>query len=501
MNRKNINKCATVLNIVCMIIISIFLISDFTMQYYESFNVSTKIGAMIIPILNVRILALMLAICINVIMNIIISVQNRKNKKLMITYLLFGFFEASIFVIKLYPLMDNDFVKYISILDSIEIEIYAFMPIAICVILAIIQLIFINHQEENNFQNIDNKKIINIILNVALTITLAISLISGIIFTIFYKKEDTAYNQYINDIKDNMKINFVQIAEERYFPVCDDGKWGYINDSGKIVIPCIYDFATEMYDVSFGFADTSEEYLVGIAIQNNDYLLISPNKKTINLGSNPLKWYDGGNYYNSPIERITKKLFLLCSEAVNKEQYILEVEKTKSNEYIYINGDTSMKFTANDKWESSYTVTIEKDNEKNIYKDEAIPLIDSEIYLFGDSYIPYYDKIGDIHGWYELDGDKHSLVKNWEILDIKDNILVVRNENENRVYFIDLVFNEYKMVVEEVMICTNGYIVKLSNGNYIYLDKELKQLTKEYDYIYSKEPLKTNSIHDTIVSW
>ena len=125
MNRKNINKCATVLNIVCMIIISIFLISDFTMQYYESFNVSTKIGAMIIPILNVRILALMLAICINVIMNIIISVQNRKNKKLMITYLLFGFFEASIFVIKLYPLMDNDFVKYISILDSIEIEIYS----------------------------------------------------------------------------------------------------------------------------------------------------------------------------------------------------------------------------------------------------------------------------------------------------------------------------------------------------------------------------------------
>lgn len=100
-----------------------------------------------------------------------------------------------------------------------------------------------------------------------------------------------------------------------------------------------------------------------------------------------------------------------------------------------------------------------------------------------------------------LEGQKHLLNKNYRILDIKNNILTARSLAENEILFLDLSTNKIKLKTSEVMLCTNGYIIKSQNGKYIYLDNNLNPLTKEYEYIYSKGSLKTNSIIDEVVNW
>lgn len=81
--------------------------------------------------------------------------------------------------------------------------------------------------------------------------------------------------------------------------------------------------------------------------------------------------------------------------------YVIDVDKTGDKEYTYKSGNISMKFEYYDKFDKSYTVTIHNvNNEISTYKEERIPLIDSQIYVYSDGYIPCYNELEGFQGWF-----------------------------------------------------------------------------------------------------
>lgn len=309
MNKKSTNRFISILNVIFLLIMCLFIGIDIIMDSYEKFSNKTEIGSLLIKLLDIRFLTLILAICVSVIMNIIVSIQNQKNKKLSITSLCIAITQLVIFIMEIYCHIDDPFMNdYVLGIDYPETRIFELIPIIISTIIIIVQLFFIYHQEDNN-----NNKNINLILNTILIILILISVLSEIIFVVQYSKVEKEITQYKDNIKESMKVNFEQLMEEDYFRVYEKGGWGYINKRGETVIPCIYDYISNFYEVSFQLFE--ESYFIVIAMKGNDYLLISSNNSTINLGENPLKWYEG--HYDSPVEIIIKELFRYAQEISN----------------------------------------------------------------------------------------------------------------------------------------------------------------------------------------
>lgn len=310
MNTKTLNRFSSIINLICVITFGLFFISDIIMADYRFFPIETSIGMFITILFSISALGLIIIFSINTIINIVLAVQNRRDKKLFITYLFFAISEIIFIIMDIYTLNDNIllFDDLLSLDLYVGEHIFEIIPIIIATIMLGLQFIFI-HKQDND--NIKNKKYLNKMFNIIIIIFLIITCIIRIVLFVIYSKENFSIDKYINDIEKQIKENCPLKTEERYFTVCENGKWGYINDKGQNIIPCIYDYAFEFYEVGFNF---NNEYLVSIVIKNNDYLLIFPNKNTINLGNNPLKQYEG-RY--TPLERITKELFLFCYEAIN----------------------------------------------------------------------------------------------------------------------------------------------------------------------------------------
>ena len=121
---------------------------------------------------------------------------------------------------------------------------------------------------------------------------------------------------------------------------------------------------------------------------------------------------------------------------------------------------------------------VEKEN-------NSAQMIIEEINL-DDGYLPYYDFENNKKGYYDKNFEIVAINENYQILDIKNDILLARkldyDGNEERIIAINLQngeVNEYNGIIT----LKNGYIVKNLENESILLDENLEQISNKYDLI------------------
>lgn len=201
------------------------------------------------------------------IINIISSIQNRKNKKIFFWQLVFGICEI-VTGLSISVFMNNE-----DIIDWINKILFGIVPIILAIInivlikrnkprlvqvisyvvviilsilifldiigehwdiIAIIMQFIYIHSQEKNIDESRAKKIVNIILYYVLQTILVIGfLVITLISLIVTKVNDTKWNNQLSELFTNFTTLPEATNEELYIPVENNYKYGFINQNGE----------------------------------------------------------------------------------------------------------------------------------------------------------------------------------------------------------------------------------------------------------------------------
>ena len=83
------------------------------------------------------------------------------------------------------------------------------------------------------------------------------------------------------------------------------------------------------------------------------------------------------------------------------------------------------------------------------------------LYLFSNGTIPFYELSKRTQGWFTSYGSKNAMTGKAQILDFFGDRILLRNYNNNTVYFIDSSGNMLSEEYKNIYVCGEGrYIVK-----------------------------------------
>lgn len=108
------------------------------------------------------------------------------------------------------------------------------------------------------------------------------------------------------------------------------------------------------------------------------------------------------------------------------------------------------------------------------------------IHTYTDGSIPYYNLENEEQGWYNQNtGKQQSLNGKYQILDIKDEKIIIRDYSD-AINKQDIILDNTGKVIfkaKEINILEDGYIIKSENNKLIYINERLNSRTTEFDYI------------------
>ena len=174
-------------------------------------------------------------------------------------------------------------------------------------------------------------------------------------------------------------------------------------------------------------------------------------------------------------------------ELLNDTENVLNPEEVGEEYAIYreYNFSIMLEPYTDNLEENIYKVKFE--NKEGIATEDIayIPMKSDKlgaIKRFNNGYIPFYSYQNRAPGWCDYEGNVVYLDQRFEILEVYDDIVVLRIVDGD--YCIFSTHNwERRLTVKEVTLCDNGYIIKQYNDKATYIDKNLNQITDEYDYL------------------
>ena len=456
MKGKIVNLCIGFLNIVFGILLLIFTmyipedIADLTVQELRVKNV-IKIVVYIFLMVTVAIDGF--------------QYNSHKDNGSLKTSYLFGIFTISFILIK------EPFIAILPILSG---------------------LLIIKNTLRDNMIDLDSTTLISVmgLFILAMGIT--------IMCTFFYKnlgqsiknKENKGTQSYVSDY-------FKYITEletnDIYINVQKDGKYGYINQNGDVVIDFKYDYASpfiniKMYNKQFQVALVCQDGLSCVIMKNErkvmSYMSESADE---NYGAKMKELED--IYKNTLGQGGKMKTEIPSHEDKMKKakRYQENTEEELSYTYRYDYTDeydilvTESSLGLNTKFElakkGNLAVRMPLDCE-NIDYDE------NYVYLYNNATIPYFNISSKEQGWFTTYGKKNIMTGKAQILEFIDDKILIRNYNDNTIYFInsdgDIVSDVYK----DIYICEDKYIVKNKNDKCMVIGKDFQKLfEEEYDII------------------
>ena len=126
------------------------------------------------------------------------------------------------------------------------------------------------------------------------------------------EKDNYIEVNYENNIKyfnfDGKEISNTEIfTNNTLFAVEQNGKWGFKNKEGDIIIECIYDEVTEFNE--YGFAGIKKEGKWGV-IDTNKNIVVEPSYELKNINTKPYcidkyckVYYGYGSFYFTKFEK------------------------------------------------------------------------------------------------------------------------------------------------------------------------------------------------------
>lgn len=351
-------------------------------------------------------------------------------------------------------------------------------------------LIFIKSLKENLVE-IDSTFAISVMV-----LVMAAAIITTIV-TIFY--QDIGQNIKEKEDKDLLKYDvgfFKYITEleieDVYINVKKDGKYGYINQNGDVVIDFVYDYASPfieitMYNKNFHVALVCKEGTSTIILKNKREVMAYRSESADENYS--AKKAELANIYTNILNQPGEMRY----EIKNFKDNILLAKRYEElpTEYTYrydYSDEYDIVITkSNLGLEDIYELAKKDDINTRIKLDcDDLHYDDKYVYLFSNGSIPYYNLAENKQGWFTGTGKKIQMDGKAQILDFIDDKILIRDYSESVpvVYFIDETRKQVSDKYKDIYIHDDRYLVKDSNDRYQILDKEFNRLFNiDYDYV------------------
>lgn len=456
MKGRKTNQLLGVVNILVGILICIYVYIfkeysvEFTRHHKLIFN-TAKTG------INVL-------VSLVVIYNLIFAIVNRKNKRLLVYYLL-----------SLFTLMIFNEYSYV----------YSIFPILSGILLYIFMI-------KNNY--IEKESSFSITISVLL-ILLTLGASSGIIMynpigEYMKNQERISLNLIKYDEEFFKYISPVEI-EDKYINVKENGKWGFVNKEGEEIIPFDYDFATPFYkitafDKEFEVAGVSKNKVTTIILKNkrevmsynSEYESSDPKGKLEEFEEvlkTTLKQKEIILDNDSNFQSLLKKK--VYNEDTENKNYTYRFEFSNKYDVLVIESQmgNKPKFKFASRQNTKDTIDI---NAENLLYDKT------GLYVYKNGYLPFYSRSENIQGWFDEEGNRKKIEGSFQILDIDKDKILIKNYKKEVVYFIDYNMNEISQMYKEVIPFDNKYIVRYNDGDskWTIIDNKLqKYVNEEWD--------------------
>lgn len=149
-------------------------------------------------------------------------------------------------------------------------------------------------------------------------------------------------------------------------------------------------------------------------------------------------------------------------------------------------------------YETKYKITVTKSTGEIQSGIVYLPGLDEDeatLETFTNGYIEFETEDKTRKGWYDDNGNQVSIPSSYEIKDIKDNKIILQADNnyddedydENTKYEMNFIIIDMSgntlLQTTALDIYDNMYLVKNNNKKMVLLDKDLKQISNEYDKI------------------
>ncbi len=275
--------------------------------------------------------------------------------------------------------------------------------------------------------------------------------------------------------------------EDPYINVEKDGKFGYINPKGEVVIDFEYDYASPFIEIT----EYDKKFHIALVCKEGSSTIILKNKREVMSYRTESSDEDLGSKLEE-LENIYKNVLNQEGEMKYEIESITE-NKNKVPAYSEISSEYTYRYDYNEEYDLMVTQSslgladeyqlVKKDDSHIKVKLDTTKLDYDEnyLYLFSNGTIPFYELSKRTQGWFTSYGSKNAMTGKAQILDFFGDRILLRNYNNNTVYFIDscgtMLSEEYK----GIYVCGEGrYIVKNS-------DESFKIIDDEYNNVFGRE--------------
>ncbi len=382
--------------------------------------------------------------------------NNRDNSKMKTGYL-FGFFALSFVLIK------EPMICIFSILCGIVVSIETWKDTVV---------------------EIDSTTGISIVA----LIMVATLLVTGT--TIFYKNIAQSIKNKENEGSREYEQNYFKyITElditEPYINVKKDGKYGYINPKGDVVIDFVYDYASPFVNITV----YNKDFQVALVSQDGTSQIILKNQREVMSYRSESA---DGNY-----EAKKKELEHIYKNILGQGgQMQTEIEKRtdameRAPRYEETSDEYTYRYDYNDKYDIIITQsnlglgdTFELAKKENLnirfgLNANNLDYDEDYVYLYSNRNIPFFNLASKEQGWFTGYGKKNVMSGKAQILDFIEDKMLIKNYNNNTIYFINTAGDILSDVYKNIYILQEKYIVKNNNYKYMVIDQEFKKIFEE----------------------
>ncbi len=436
MRGKIVNLCIGFMNIAIAVLLCLFTVNVPQDKTLLTVQENTVVGYL------VNVIYILLAVVATI--NAIQSYNHRSDTVFNTAYIIGIFCLSFIFIkepiIAAFNLIAGVMILFKSLIENlVEIDSTTAISVSLVVIVVTVIVAILSLCYENIGESIKNRENRN---------------------ELAYK---TDYFKYITELGDSYVEPFINVKK--------DGKFGYIKPNGEVVIDFLYDYASPFVEITaYG-----KKFYIALVCKDGSTLVILKNaRKVMTYRSES----DDQNYaaklkelediYKNTLDQKGEMKYEIGYYNSNKNSVPIYQEEATEYTYRYdYNYEYDLIVTKSslglgDKYEfakkNDLAIRIELDTNDLDYDENAL-------YLYSNGTIPFYEVSKRTQGWFTSYGKKSPMIGNAQILDFFGERMLLRNYNDNTVYFIDSEGNILSEVYKDIFVCGDGrYVVKDKDG-------------------------------------
>lgn len=332
-------------------------------------------------------------------------------------------------------------------------------------------------------------------ISVTAVIMAAIVLLSGI--SLSYKQIGTYIKNKENEDELAFEPTFFKYITELgrddiYINIKKDGKYGYINQNGEIVIDFKYDFATpfvkiaqynKLFDVALVCEDGSSKIIL-----KNERVVMSYRSESSDENYDA-KWKEFEEIYRNTLNQGTTEMMteapLITNNKTKRPVYQEEVDTEFTYRYDY-NEEFDLIVTQSNLGLGDTYELAKKDNIEIRQSLDAknLDYDDKYLYLFSNRTIPYYDIQNREQGWFTSYGNKKAMTGKAQILEFFDDKILLKNYNDKTIYFTNDAGEKLSDSFRAIYVCKDNerFIVKGLDNKYRVINRDYQKVIEgEYD--------------------